>query len=73
MLLEVLGELNNAGPQPIIHERPLDCLWFEGGLRTRWWARVKGRGPEARRSPRSVFAKRWRPGAITPTQVFLPQ
>lgn len=34
MLMEVQGEINNAGPQSIIHELAQNCLWFEGGLKT---------------------------------------
>lgn len=36
MLMEALGEINNAGTESIIHELPLNCVRFEGGLKM-WW------------------------------------
>lgn len=87
-LMEAVGQINNAGPQPIIYELPLNCLRFEGGLKT-WWpgktngtttqrdgalgrAHFKGCGSEVGRSPRRVFDC---DGFMVPsrsTKLFLP-
>lgn len=71
MLMEALGQINNAEPPSIIDELPPNCLWFEGGLKTQWLGKtdgtetqwdggpaqvcVRGRTSRVRRSPRSVF------------------